>query len=221
MVASRVVTEIQRKLFHSLMGLVAIVNWIGGPLLSIGFAGICLAFFLGFDFSRVRVYGYFPFRRVTERVMRSAERTKLGANVFFAVGTLFSLLLLYLWGSFLLRFGLACYWMLSGWLAVSAVLVSAIGDGAAAIIGMSIGRHRLRDNRTVEGSIGGFVFGFLTFLLLSYFIGIPWFYGLIAAVMLVVVEIVALSINDNLLNPVVLGIALAVSEVLFTLFGVV
>jgi dolichol kinase len=203
------------------MVLVAIVNWVGGPILSIGFAGICLAFFLGFDFSRVRVYGYFPFRRVTDRVMRSAERTRLGANVFFAVGTLFSLLLLYVLGTFLQRFGLVCYWMLSGWLAVSAVIVSAIGDGAAAIIGMSIGRHRLRANRTVEGSIGGFVFGFLTFLLLSYFIGIPWFYGIIAALMLVLVDIVALSINDNLLNPIVLGVALAISEVLFTLFGVV
>lgn len=214
---SRVITEIQRKLFHSLMVLVAVVNWIGGLPLSIGFAGICLAFFLGFDFSRVRVYGYFPFRRVTDRVMRSTERKMMGANVFFAVGTLFALLFLYLLGGFLHQFGIVCYWMLTGWLAVSAVLVSAIGDGAAAIVGMSIGRHRLRDNRTVEGSIGGFVFGFLAFLVLSYFIGIPLYYGVIAALMLVLVDVVALPINDNLLNPVVLGIALAVSEIVLTL----
>ncbi len=218
---SRVITEIQRKLFHSLMVLVAMVNWIGGPPLSIGFAGICLAFFLGFDFTRVRVYGYFPFRRVTDRVMRSTERTRLGANVFFAVGTLFSFLFLYILGYFLHQFGITCYWMLTGWLAVSVVIVSAIGDGAAAIIGMSIGRHRLRDNRTVEGSIGGFVFGFIAFLPLSYFIGIPWFYGIIAALMLVLVDVVALSINDNLLNPIALGMALAISEIIFTLIGVV
>lgn len=221
MAGSKLVAEIQRKLFHSLMILVALVNLIGGPVLSIGFAGICLAFFLGFDFSRVRVYGYFPFRRVTDRVMRSSERTRLGANVFFAVGTLISLLSLYLLGNFLHRFGLTCYWMLTGWLAVSAVIVSATGDGAAAVVGMSIGRHRLRDNRTVEGSIGGFAIGFMAFLVLSYFIGIPWLYGLIAALMLVLVDVVALSINDNLLNPVVLGMALAVSEIMFTLFGVV
>ena len=216
---SRVIIEIQRKLFHSLMVLVALVNWIGGPLLSIGFAGICLAFFLGFDFARVRVYGYFPFRRVTDRVMRASERTRLGANVFFAVGTLLSLLILYLLGAFLHRFGFTCYWMLTGWLAVSAVVVSAIGDGAAAIVGMSMGRHRLRAKRTVEGSIGGFVFGFIAFLLLSYFIAIPWFYGIIAALMLVVVDVVALTINDNLLNPIALGIALAISEIIFTLLG--
>ena len=36
-----VLPEVQRKLFNSLMGLVAIVNWIGGPLLSIGFTGVC------------------------------------------------------------------------------------------------------------------------------------------------------------------------------------
>jgi dolichol kinase len=111
--------------------------------------------------------------------------------------------------------------MLTGWLAVSAVIVSAIGDGAAAIIGMSIGRHKIRDKRTIEGSIGGFVFGFIAFLLLSYFIGIPWYYGLIASLMLVLVDVVALSINDNLLNPVALGVALAISETMFTLFGVV
>lgn len=221
MAGSRFAAEIQRKLFHSLMVLVAVVNLVGGPPLAIGFAGICLAFFLGFDFSRVRVYGYFPFRRVTDLVMRSSERTRLGANVFFAVGTIFSLLLLYLLGYFLLQLGLTCYWMLTGWLAVSAVIVSAIGDGAAAIVGMSIGRHNLRRNRTVEGSIGGFVFGFVAFLGLSYFIGIPWFYGFIAALMLVLVDVVALSINDNLINPVALGIVLAISEIMFTIFGVV
>jgi dolichol kinase len=228
MAGSGLAAEIQRKLFHSLMVLVAVVNWIGGPPLAIGFAGICLAFFLGFDFSRVRVYGYFPFRRVTDRVMRSSERTKLGANVFFAVGTMISLLLLYLLGIFLNLASLSffqtefiCRWMLTGWLAVSAVIVSAIGDGAAAIVGMSIGRHQLRRNRTVEGSIGGFVFGFIAFLVLSYFIGIPWFYGIIAALMLVLVDVVAVSINDNLVNPVVLGIALAISEIIFTLIGVV
>lgn len=213
-----VVAEVQRKLFHSLMVLVAIVNWIGGPLLSIGFTGICVAFFLGFDFIRIRVYGYFPFRGITDRVMRPAERTRLGASVYFAVGTLFIFLSLHLISHLLLNFQIMSYWMLSGWLAVAAVIVAAIGDGAAAIIGLLWGRHRLRGSRTVEGSIGGSIIGFLAFLPFWYFFGIHWVYGIIAASMLIAVDVVEVPLNDNLLNPVVIGYSLAIVEIISVVF---
>ncbi|MFX0170168.1 MAG: hypothetical protein ACFE89_12570 [Candidatus Hodarchaeota archaeon] len=227
MAKPKLTTEFQRKFFHSLMILVVIVNWVGtqimlpihGPLLSIGFTGICLVFFIGFDFTRVRVYGYFPFRHITDRVMRPTERTKLGASVYFAVGALLIFLSLYLTSNFLLIwFNFSCAWMLTGWLAVSAVLVSAIGDGAAAIIGLKFGRRRLKGNRTLEGAIGGFVFGFLAFLPLWYFIGIPWIYGLIAASVLFLVDLVSPSINDNLVNPVAIGFALAIFEIVSLIF---
>ncbi|MFW9985054.1 MAG: hypothetical protein ACFFDJ_00640 [Candidatus Odinarchaeota archaeon] len=222
-----VTTEVQRKLFHSLMILVALVNWLGvqflgplrGPLLSIGFTGICLVFFLGFDIARIRVYGYFPFRRITDRVMRPKERTRLGASVYFAVGTMFAFLSLYFISNLLLMwFGLQLNWMLSGWLAVSAVLVAAVGDGAAAIIGLKFGRHRIKGNRTIEGTIGGFLFGSLAFIPLWYVIGIPLIYGLIAAIVLVIVDFIASPINDNLLNPIAIAFTLAIFEIIFIVF---
>jgi dolichol kinase len=222
-----VATEVQRKIFHSLMILVALVNWLGvqflgplrGPLLSIGFTGICLVFFLGFDIARIRVYGYFPFRRITDRVMRPQERTRLGASVYFAVGTMFAFLSLYFISNILLvRFDLNCNWMLSGWLAVGAVLVAAIGDGAAAVIGMKFGRHHIKGNRTIEGAIGGLIFGFLAFIPLWYLIDIPLVYGLIAAIVLVIVDLIASPINDNLLNPIVIALTLAIFEISFLVF---
>lgn len=216
-----------RKLFHSLMILVAVVNWLGvqfygpvqGPLLSIGFTGICLVFFLGFDITRVRVYGYFPFRHIADRVMRPRERKKLGASIYFAVGTMFAFLTLYLLSNLLrIQFQLEFTWMLSGWLAVSAVIVSAIGDALAALIGMRFGRHRLKGNRTLEGAIAGFFFGFLAFLPLWYFVGVPWIYGLIGATVLLSVDLVAPPIDDNLLNPIAIALTLAVFEILFLFF---
>jgi len=219
--------EAQRKFFHSLMILVAIVNWIGtqillpiqGPLLSIGFTGICLVFFVGFEFTRVRVYGYFPFRHITDRVMRPKEKTKLGASVYFAVGTLLIFLSLYLVSNLLQNwFNFSCTLMLTGWLAVTAVLVSAIGDGAAAIVGIKFGRRKLRGNRTLEGAIGGFFFGFLAFLPLWFLLGIHWLYGLIAASVLFLVDVVSPTINDNLVNPVAIGFTLAFFEIAVVLF---
>lgn len=221
-----VTTEVQRKIFHSLMILVALVNWIGiqffgplyGSLLSIGFTGISLVFFIGFDFTRVRVYGYFPFRRITDRVMRPRERTRFGASVYFAVGSLLIFLTLYLLGHILLNwFYFTAIWMLSGWLSVTAVMVAAIGDGAAAIIGMRFGRRRIKGNRTLEGAIGGFFFGFLAFLPLWYFIGVPLIYGIIAATILLIVDFVASPIDDNLLNPIAIGITLALFEIIFVI----
>ncbi len=222
-----VTTEVQRKLFHSLMVLVVLINWLGvqflgplrGPLLSIGFTGICLVFFLGFDIARIRVYGYFPFRHITDRVMRPKERTRLGASVYFAVGTMFAFLSLYFISNLLLMwFNLHLNWMLSGWLAAGAVLVAAIGDGAAAIIGMRFGRHRIKGNRTVEGTIGGFIFGFLGFIPLCYFIGVPLIYGFIGAIVLVIVDFIASPINDNLLNPIVIAFTLAIFEITILIF---
>ncbi|MFX1510027.1 MAG: hypothetical protein ACFFBR_06950 [Promethearchaeota archaeon] len=219
-----VTTEVQRKFFHSLMILVALVNAIGivlfgvphGSLLSIGFTGICLVFFLGLELSRIRVYGYFPFKRITDRVMRPRERTRIGASVYFAVGTMIIFLTLYLLGNVLFTwFQLPCYWMLSGWLAVGAVLVAAIGDAMAAIIGIRFGRRRIKGNRTLEGAIAGFIFGFLAFLPLWFFIGIPWVYGLIAASVLLLVDFVASPIDDNLLNPIAIGLVLAFFEIMF------
>jgi dolichol kinase len=210
-----IITEVQRKLFHSLMLVVAAVNWIGGPLLSIGFTGICLAFLLGFDFLRIRVYGYFPFRGITDRVVRPAEKTRLGASVYFAVGTLFTLLSLFLIGGILQQTVLlTSMWIVSGWLAIAAVVVAALGDAGAAIVGKLIGRHRLGANRTVEGTIGGFIIGFLSFLPFWYLFDMPYFYGLIAAGMLVLVEVSQVPLNDNLLNPIAIGFSLTFIDIL-------
>jgi dolichol kinase len=222
-----VATEVQRKIFHSLMILVALVNAIGlavfgiplGPLLSIGFTGICLVFFLGIEITRIRVYGYFPFKRITDRVMRPRERTRLGASVYFAVGTMIIFLTLYIVSNVLLTWlHISCIWMLSGWLAVGAVMVSAIGDGMAAIVGIRYGRHRIRGNRTWEGAFAGFIFGFLAFLPLWFLFGIPWIYGLIAASVLLLVDVIAPPIDDNLLNPIAIGSVLAIFEIMFVLF---
>ncbi len=220
MADSVVLSEVQRKLFHSLMLVVAFVNWIGGPLLSIGFTGICLAFLLGFDFLRIRVYGYFPFRGITDRVVRPAEKTRLGASVYFAVGTLFTLLSLFLISGILQHtFFLTSIWMVSGWLAVAAVVVAALGDGGAAIVGKLIGRHRLGANRTIEGTIGGFIIGFLSFLPFWYLFGMPYFYGLIGAGMLVLVEVSQVALNDNLLNPIAIGFSLSFTDILLIILS--
>jgi dolichol kinase len=150
--------------------------------------------------------------------MRPRERTRFGASVYFAVGSLLIFITLYLLGHILLHwFEFSAIWMLSGWLSVTAVMVASIGDGAAAIIGMRFGKHRIKGNRTLEGAIGGFIFGFLAFLPLWYFIGVPLIYGVIAATVLLIVDFVASPINDNLLNPIAIGITLALFEIIFVI----
>ncbi|MFX1318282.1 MAG: diacylglycerol/polyprenol kinase family protein [Promethearchaeota archaeon] len=222
-----VTKEVQRKLFHSLMVCVALVNAVGlalfgiphGVLLSIGFTGITLVFFLGIEITRIRVYGYFPFKRILARVMRPRERTRLGASVYFAVGTMITFVALYIISNILQTFfDITAIWTLSGWLAVGAVMVAAIGDGMAAIIGMRFGKHRIGGNRTLEGALAGFLFGFLAFLPLWFLLNIPLIYGLIAALMLFIVDISAPPLDDNLLNPIAIGLTLAFFEIIFTMF---
>ena len=94
------------------------------------------------------------------------------------------------------------------------MVVAALGDAGAAIVGKLIGRHRLGANRTVEGTIGGFIIGFLSFLPFWYLFGMPYFYGLIAAGMLVLVEVSQVPLNDNLLNPIAIGFSLTFMDIL-------
>jgi dolichol kinase len=108
--------------------------------------------------------------------------------------------------------------MLSGWLAVGTVWVAAIGDAMAAIIGIRFGQRRIKGNRTLEGAIAGFIFGFLAFLPLWFLIGIPWVYGLIAASVLFFVDLTAPPIDDNLINPIAIGLVLAFFEIMFVIF---
>ncbi|NLE04470.1 MAG: hypothetical protein GX638_06690 [Crenarchaeota archaeon] len=87
----------------------------------------------------------------------------------------------------------------------AAIAMFALGDSSASIIGASISKRRLIFNRskTLEGSLGGFLFAFLAGLLF-----VPPVFSLIGAAIAMIVEYLPWPINDNLMIPLTTGLFL-------------
>jgi len=80
-----------------------------------------------------------------------------------------------------------------------------LGDTVAAIVGKSIGKHRLLGGKTIEGSLACFLMCFaLTFLMP----GIPFTVGLIGALTATVFELLPIPLDDNFRIPLSAGFAM-------------
>jgi len=88
--------------------------------------------------------------------------------------------------------------------AIAVILILAIGDGLATIVGSSVGRHRLPWNRSksVEGSIG-FAIGAASSLLV-----LPSLATIAACIAAVVLESLKIELDDNITLPVVTSLVL-------------
>lgn len=88
--------------------------------------------------------------------------------------------------------------------AIAAILILAIGDGLATIVGSSLGRHRIPWNRrkTVEGSVGFGIGAACSILVL------PSLATIAACIAAAALESLDIDIDDNLTLPVVTSLVL-------------
>jgi len=95
----------------------------------------------------------------------------------------------------------------------AAALISTIGDGAASLCGLKFGKkHFPKDsNKTIIGYIAGFIASFLISIL-PLFIFMPnlglvkiLLMALAGAVVFILIDLSNLSIDDNILNPLIAG----------------
>ena len=86
----------------------------------------------------------------------------------------------------------------------AAIAIFALGDSAASIFGGLIGKRLpFNKGKTLEGSLAGFFFAFLA----GTFFVAPWI-ALIGAAVAMLIEYLPLPVNDNVLIPVLTGLAL-------------
>jgi dolichol kinase len=186
--------EVSRKLFHLTIIIVVILYYFSDKPTTLLWCSIFLLGFVISDIIRVKAYYLFPLRKMADTVTRPFERRTLGAAVYFTIGALTTVFLF------------------EKIIAIAAVTIAAAGDGMAAVTGIAIGRHKISKNskKTVEGAIGAF----LTSLGLGifFFFEIPLVFtiiiSLVAASVVVSVDLVELPIDDNLILSIILGFAI-------------
>jgi dolichol kinase/phosphoserine phosphatase len=180
--------DFTRELIHGsgfFMPLLAIL--LGVPIVA-AFIGTVLVLYCVSELARINGKNLPIFSSITRHAASQSELCEFTfAPIFFALGILLTLLLFSAPASY------------------AAVAIFALGDSSASLIGSGLAGKPLLFNRakTLEGSLGGFFFAFLAG---SVFVS-PWI-ALIGAVVGMFVEYLPLPLNDNLLIPLLTGLAL-------------
>ena len=221
-------TDVRRKVFHLLPGLVIIILrifaidvWDGlwnadeiygitgyeygmFLILTIGYAGVIL--FAGIDFVRLsyifensNIFHLLP-DCLSNMLIKTLKRNE---NYEFTKNVVLVLSLVPL---LFLPFGIF----------TAVALVTSIGDGVASIMGVSFGRHHFpkTSSKTIIGYISGFFtsFGvslFALWLFEPYIIPLKMIVmALSGAIVFLSIDLLSLKIDDNILNPIFCGLVM-------------
>ncbi|MHA1266513.1 MAG: diacylglycerol/polyprenol kinase family protein [Candidatus Helarchaeota archaeon] len=179
-----------------------------GQTLALFACFLVFGFLLFADFIRIKLPKYFIFLRGISQQWRDTELHTFGPQVYMALGAVF------------------CVLFFTPPIAAVALVIAGLGDGMATIIGITRGRRKLRkgSKKTWEGAIAGiitsFIFGFLIYLVMISLAGKygAFYSGSIGEGLIVclggtltffLIDYSTPPISDNILNPVLCGVVMA------------
>ncbi len=183
--------ECKRKILH-FTGLFVIIFYllfeeytVHPRIYMIGLLCSILFFFLFADFFRIRKIFPEEHIEVMNHFNRDYEVESLSATTYFTLAALISVILF------------------QKEVVFAAILVGLFADASAALVGMSVGRIHIYNNKTLEGT--------LTFFLVSlaclYIFFQSWLI-LIVALMVTLAELFVFYFNDNLALPLICALLL-------------
>ena len=195
--------EIARKGVHLLSLLFIVIYGVFAYFLGHQWGLFALAFVLvlliEFEYFRIEAKKKIPFISLFWWVKRPKERQKMGAEVFFLIGTII------------------CLAVFDMRVALAAILMTTFGDLSAALLGKKFGKRWIKGlkNKAWEGVIAelvaNLIVGFLVLRTTFWWVsgagyGNPmWAVIIVMAVTATFVETIISKLDDNLLIPVFAG----------------
>ncbi|TFG04955.1 MAG: hypothetical protein EU536_03280 [Promethearchaeota archaeon] len=164
---------------------------------------VLIFFLLAFtDFIRIFMPDYYPVKMISN-VYRDKEKNALGPHIHLAIGVLFAVT------------------FFSPPIAMAVIAIAALGDAAATIVGINIGKHKIHpeSKKTWEGCVGGVLVSFTTALLcmivLLNEININTITGSVilcgvGALIFFIIDYYTptVPLTDNILNPLCIGLVM-------------
>ncbi len=200
--------------------IVGLLDFRAGHLLLVMAVSWIVVILLFTDFVRIKKYRYYPFKMLA-KVYRDKERLVLAPHIYLTIGIFFTVVL-----SSAIDLFLNMPTGISAQIVMISVMVSALADAVATIVGITKGNRHLKggkSKKTWEGWIAGFIAA-LILGLLSFMALMPQYGGtisqaiifaLIAAGIFGLIDYLSPPISDNILNPVAITLALWTVTLLF------
>lgn len=197
-----------RKLWHVLTGVVGLSLYfglnVGQTQMAINLLVFSMAFFLletfrlrNPDFNRIAVAVMGPF-------MRESERNSYSGLPFYALGVSMALFLF------------------EEKIAVLGIMFLVFGDPISSYFGVKFGKHKIIGNKSLQGSLAGFVTCyFLTLVYGLYYFGGGFnllAFSLLAGLVGSLAELVSINVDDNLTVPIISGLGLTFLNLFFHIF---
>lgn len=120
-------------------------------------------------------------RKIME-ITREEEKMWIGAHIYFAISALLVVL------------------FFPKNIAMSVLSVATVSDAFAAIAGIKFGKHKLKNGKSLEGSLAFFLSALIIYLFF-----IPWHQALLVSLVGTIVELYNIPPNDNFSNPLVMA----------------
>jgi dolichol kinase len=132
------------------------------------------------------------------KILREKERGMPGPYVFIAVSAT---------AAWIIGWDFSPIVSNARFIAIAAIMISTLADGAAAVFGKAFGRHVLFRPFDQKKSIEGFIAGFVTAFVASVFF-IQWWLALAGALLFLALDYLSPPISDNVVNATVITLAL-------------
>ncbi|MDD1764421.1 MAG: hypothetical protein LUQ46_00205 [Candidatus Methanomethyliaceae archaeon] len=161
-----------------------------GRDVAILYTSAALIAFIMLEFVRIRAHSLFPLMRTADLISRQTEMNALAAYVYFCIAAVVSI------------------FFISKEAVIVGLTTALTSDAIAAVVGMGIGRHQIKQNKTIEGTSAGFLAAmFIAYLLHCNFVTI-----IAVGLIFLVVDLVEFGIDDNFTTPLAMVIVVQIIE---------
>lgn len=177
--------EIKRKSIHFLVLAIPIGYYFLPKVIVLPIIALITAGFLMFDIFRLLHINFWTWlQKYMGDIFREHEHFKLAGSSYIMVGATISVV------------------VFNKYIAILVLSFTVLGDIAAALIGKRFGKHKIWNQKTIEGSLAFFIVSFIISLVVP---GIPLYIKIIACLIATLVESLPSFIDDNLTIPLIAG----------------